>query len=149
MQHCRQLLVEYPRINSRAVCGHLYRVDTDCQRSGEEALRCGQVTAGREHDVNDLTTLIDRPVQVSPATGYAHVGLIDEPAVTRKPTARTRSLDELGREALHPPVHGHVIDADAAFGEQFLNVPVGQAVPQVPAHRKGDHLTREAEPGKR
>ena len=50
---------------------------------------------------------------------------------------------------LHPLVDGDVIDRDATFGEQLFNVAVGQAVPQVPANRDGDHFTREAEAGKR
>jgi hypothetical protein len=42
-------------------------------------------------------------------------------------------------------VHGDVIHLDAAFGEQFLDVSVGQSEAQVPAHREHDHLRREAE----
>jgi hypothetical protein len=42
-----------------------------------------------------------------------------------------------------------MIDRDAAFGEQFLNVAIGQAVAQVPAHRHHDHLGREPEPCER
>ena len=42
---------------------------------------------------------------------------------------------ELRGEPLHPPVDGHVIDGDAAPGQQLPGVPVGQAVPQVPADR--------------
>ena len=45
---------------------------------------------------------------------------------------------------LHPPVDRHVINGDSAFGEQLLDVTVGQPVPQVPPHRHRDHLTREA-----
>jgi hypothetical protein len=40
-----------------------------------------------------------------------------------------------------------VIDLDAALDQQFLDVAVGQAVPELPAHRHRDHLTREAIPG--
>jgi len=42
-------------------------------------------------------------------------------------------LRELGREPLDPPVDAHVVDTDAALGEELLDVPVGQAEPQVPA----------------
>jgi hypothetical protein len=35
-------------------------------------------------------------------------------------------------------IHDH-----AAFSEQFLDIAVGQAVTQIPAHRDRDHLTRE------
>ena len=55
------------------------------------------------------------------------------------------SFDELGGEALHPPVDGDVINGDTALGQQFLNVPLREAVPQVPADRDGDHLPREPE----
>ncbi|HET9897613.1 MAG TPA: hypothetical protein VFQ44_22005 [Streptosporangiaceae bacterium] len=37
-----------------------------------------------------------------------------------------------------------MIYGDAALGQQFLNVAVGQAVTQVPADRDRDHLPREA-----
>jgi hypothetical protein len=45
---------------------------------------------------------------------------------------------------------GHTGDpGDAAFGQQFLNVPVGQAIPQAPAaDRERDHLGREPEASK-
>ena len=52
-------------------------------------------------------------------------------------------LRELWREPLDPPVDAHVVDLDAALGEELLDVPVGQAEPQVPAHRQGDDLGRE------
>ena len=57
---------------------------------------------------------------------------------------RAGRIDELGREGLHPPVDRDVIDLDAAFGQQFLDVAVGQSVAQVPAHRDRDRLPREA-----
>jgi hypothetical protein len=39
---------------------------------------------------------------------------------------------------MDPPVDAHVIDLDAALGQQLLEVSVGQAEPQVPADRQGD-----------
>jgi hypothetical protein len=58
-------------------------------------------------------------------------------------------LDEFGCEPLDPPVHGHVIDSDVALGQQFLDVPVGQDVPQVSVDRHGDHLPRKPETSER
>jgi len=46
-------------------------------------------------------------------------------------------------ESLHPAVDRNVVDLDAAFGEEFLDVAVGQAVAQVPADRHDDHLGRK------
>ena len=39
-----------------------------------------------------------------------------------------------------------MVDLDATLGEKLFEVPVGQPVPQVPAHRQQDHLGRETEP---
>jgi len=30
-------------------------------------------------------------------------------------------IGEQQRESLHPPVHGHVVDGDAALGQQLLD----------------------------
>jgi hypothetical protein len=40
-----------------------------------------------------------------------------------------------------------VVDLDAAFDQQFLNVAIGQVEPQIPADRDDDDLRREPEPG--
>jgi hypothetical protein len=61
--------------------------------------------------------LVDRPVQVSPLAGHLHVRLIDEPPVTGSMAARPGSFDELGGEALHPPVDSDVINGDTALGQ--------------------------------
>ena len=47
------------------------------------------------------------------------------------------SLGQQRSEALDPPVDGDVVDLDAAFGEEFLDVAVGQTEAEVPADRQG------------
>jgi hypothetical protein len=49
---------------------------------------------------------------------------------------------------LDSPVDGDVIHGDSALGQQLLDVPVGQAIPQVLADRDRDHLGRESEAGR-
>lgn len=56
--------------------------------------------------------------------------------------ARTGSSGQAGEErARSPPsrslrtVQGDVVHVDATFGEELLEVPVRQPIPQVPAHR--------------
>jgi hypothetical protein len=73
---------------------------------------------------------------------------VDEPPIARRAACGARGVDELRSEGLHPPVRRHVIDLDAALGQQLLNVPVGQSVAQVPAHRDRDHLTWEPVAGR-
>ncbi|WP_432995956.1 hypothetical protein [Dactylosporangium sp. CA-233914] len=41
------------------------------------------------------------------------------------------------------------MDLDATFDKQFFHVPVGQVVPQIPAHRDDDHLRWKPEAGER
>jgi hypothetical protein len=53
-------------------------------------------------------------------------------------------VDELRRERLHSPLDRHVVHDEAALGEQFFDIAVGQAVTQLPAHRDRNHLAREA-----
>ena len=59
------------------------------------------------------------------------------PAIPDDVQSRPSRLRELRREPLDPPVDGHVIDLDAALGEELFHVPIGQAEPQVPPDRQG------------
>ena len=59
--------------------------------------------------------LVDASVEVAPPSGDLDVGFVDEPPITRRVACRTRGVDELRREGLHPPVDRHVINGDSAF----------------------------------
>jgi hypothetical protein len=98
--------------------------------------------------VDDLAELVDRSVHVPPAPSHLGGGLVHEPAVAHGVPAGTASLGQQRLEALHPAVDGDVVDLDAPFGEQFLDVAVGQAEAQLPADRQHDHLGRERKPAK-
>jgi hypothetical protein len=117
--------------------GPNFSAPEECRR------RRAVATLGRE-DVDDLAVLIDRPVQVGPPSGDLDVGLIDEPPVTASMAGGSCCVDELRRERLHPPLDRHVVHDEAALGEQFFDIAVGQAVTQLPAHRDRNHLAREA-----
>jgi hypothetical protein len=41
-------------------------------------------------------------------------------------SARTGGVDKVQRERLHPPVHRHVVDFDAPFSKQLLDIAIGQ-----------------------
>jgi hypothetical protein len=99
--------------------------------------------------VDDLAVLVHRPIDVPPHSGDLDVGLVDEPPVPDGAPARTGRVDQLRGESLDPPVQGHMVHLDAALGEQLLQIPVGQAAPQVPADRQQDDGPRESEPGER
>jgi hypothetical protein len=66
--------------------------------------------------------LVDRTVQVGPTAGDLDVGLVDEPAIPGGVPRRSREVDELRRERLHPPVDRQVVHLDAALGQQLFHV---------------------------
>ena len=101
------------------------------------------VPARREVHVDDLAELVHGSEQVAPGPSDLEVGLIDVPAIPDDVLTGPSGLGELRREPLDPPVDAHVVDLDAALGQQLLDVSVGQAEPQVPAHRQGDDFGRE------
>jgi hypothetical protein len=98
--------------------------------------------------VEDLPVLVDCPVDVPPDTVDLDVGLVDEPSVTDGVTGRAGGIDQFRGEPLDPAERGHVIDVDAALGEELLQVPVRQALAQVPADRQEDHIRGNRNPAK-
>lgn len=85
----------------------------------------------------------------SPGPGDPRTGLVDRPLATYSVATRGNRVDEQSREPQYPPLQDHAVDLDAACGERFRQVPVGQSVAQVPAHGQQDDLRREPEPGER
>lgn len=45
-------------------------------------------------------------------------------------------VDQQRSEALHPAEQGDVIDFDATLGEEFLDIAVGESVPEIPMDRE-------------
>jgi hypothetical protein len=115
----------------------------------EEPAGSGRVAPWGDEHVDDLAELVDGLVGVAPPSGDLQVGLVDLPAITDAVAAGPGSLGQQGREALDPAVDGDVVDLDAAFGQQLLDVAVRQREAQVPAHRQHDHIGREAEASER
>src|SRR4051812_33203769 len=119
------------------------------ERHAEEPSCCSEIAPRGDEHIDDLTVLIDRSVDVSPFAGDLHVGLVDEPPVADRVSARSGRIGEEWREALHPPVDGDVIDLDPTLAEQLFDIAVGEPVPQIPTHREDDDLRREPEPDER
>jgi hypothetical protein len=142
----RQQLLQDHRVGRRLI-GHDLARRSPGRADGllEEAAGGPRVPPYRHKDVDDLSELVDRAVDVAPPTGDLHIGLIHLPAVTNSVPARPGGLGEQRREPQYPPVDGDVVNLDAAFGEQLLDVAVRQAVTQVPAHCQDDHVGWEAE----
>jgi hypothetical protein len=61
--------------------------------------------------------------------------------------AEPSDVDEQRREALDLPVDRDVVDLDAAFDEQLLDITLGEVVAEVPPDGYHDHVGRVPEPG--
>jgi hypothetical protein len=62
-------------------------------------------------------------------------------------SVRPSGVGQQRGEPLHPAVDRHVVDLDAALGQQLFDVAIGQAEAEVPADRDDDDVGREAEAG--
>jgi hypothetical protein len=144
----REQLVQHGRVHRRVIGDDLRRHDlrgTDGLLE-EPASGC-RIPLHGDEDVDDLTELVDRAVDIPPSAGDLHVGLVDLPVVPDGVSAGPGGVGQQWCEPLHPAVDGDVVDLDAALGEQLLNIAVGQAEAQVPAHCQHDHVGWEAEAG--
>jgi hypothetical protein len=119
------------------------------QRGLEEVPGCADVSPLGHIHIDDLAVLIHGPAHVPPHAGNLHICLIHEPPIPNAVTTWSCRVDELWREALYPAVDGDVINLDAAFCEEFLDIAVGESVSEIPAHCQQDHFRRKPVPGER
>src|ERR687894_1116890 len=137
------------RVDRGLVGGDLHRDDSrGGQCPGEETPSRGTISPCGYVHVDDLPELVDRPVDVAPATRHFDVGLVDPPAVADPVPARACRLCEQRCEALHPAEDADVIHRDATLCQQLLHIAVGEAVAQVPPHRHQDYIRRKPETSK-
>jgi hypothetical protein len=93
--------------------------------------------------------LIDSAVPVPPHAGDLRIRNVHEPPVASTASTRAGSVDQQRSEPLHPTEQRHVINFDAALGKRLLEVPIRQAVAEVPTHGELDDLGREPKPRER
>ena len=119
-------------------------MQTPC--SGEEPACCSVIAAEGDEHVDDLAVLINRSVDVAPASGDLHVRLVHIPAVADRVPARSGGILEQWREGLCLPVDGDVVDLDPSLTEQLLDISIREPIPQISPYGEDDDLRREPEP---
>ncbi len=87
------------------------------KRSLEEPSRGRRVAPRRDEYVDDLTVLVDSPVDVAPRASDLHIRLVHKPTIADRVAAWSGRISEEWRETLYPAEHRDVIDLDPAFGE--------------------------------
>ena len=97
-----------------------------------------------KHGVEELTVTIDRPVQVAPAPGDFHIGLVDVPRPARPPAAaRPKIGTDQWREAELLGADRLVADGVATLEQEFRYVPQPKLVAQVLEHGEQHDISRE------
>src|SRR5262249_35621309 len=85
-------------IDRRPIGGDLDRRQPLLQRTSEEAARGRGITPPGDQHVDHLPVLIDRAIQVAPATGDLDVRFVHEPPTPGGVPSRPPAPDELRRE---------------------------------------------------
>jgi hypothetical protein len=99
MPRARQQFLQHHRIGRREVGPDLARRRLGCAESPLEEPPCtGAVAPRRSEHVDDLPCLVDRAVDIPPAAGDLHVGLVDLPAIADLVPAGPGGLSQQRRE---------------------------------------------------
>jgi hypothetical protein len=139
-------LLEYARVGRCPIRDHFSGLRPVQQGPGKEPASGRQVALLRHQHIDDLVILVNGPVQVGPSPGDLQIRFVHKPAIPGHVSAGPRRVNQQRREPLHPPVDGDVINSDTSLGQQFLDIAVRQAIPEIPAHRHHDHIGWKAEP---
>ena len=102
------------------------------------------VAVGGEQDVDGLSLLVDRAIEVFPLTLNLNVGLIHPPARADgvfPPFLESRL--QLRGELLNPAINAGMIHVDAPLGHPFFQVPVAQWIREVPTDTGQDDVSFE------
>jgi hypothetical protein len=89
---------------------------------------------------------VDGSVQVGPLAFHPNVSLIHPPGAIGGLQLLATTLIQFGRIAPDPSPDGGVVGWQAALGEKFLDVTIGERKSQIPSHRTGDHRGFEVAP---
>ena len=89
---------------------------------------------------------VDGAVQVTPLALHTDVGFIHSPEKVWSVSGDGAPEAEFGCKSLNPAPDRGMIDLQAPFGQQFLDIPVGQAEARIPSDRTQDDLGLEMPP---
>src|ERR1017187_9874898 len=114
----------------------------------EEGLGCGYIACPAEPEVDRLSTLIYRPIEVSPLAAHLDIGLIDSPGATSRPAEAIPASNELWCVPQHPTQDGGMRKVQSALRHHLDQIAEAELVAQIPAHAQDDHLAVEVPPSK-
>ena len=114
------------------------------QQASKKAARRGTVAVFTEHRVEQLTSAIDRSVQVAPAAGDLHVRLVDVLGPPRPPaTARAKVGADERCESEFPGADGLACHLVASLQQQFGDVPQPEFVAEASGYGEQHDIGRK------
>src|SRR5664279_4427207 len=114
----------------------------------EEGLGCGYIACLAEPEVDRLSTLVHRSIEIGPLAAYPDVGLINSPGAASGPLKAIPAFNELRCIPLHPSQDGGVSKVQSALRHHLDQIAKAELVAQIPAHAQDDHFAVEVPPSK-
>ena len=100
----------------------------------EEPQGCGLVAPGRQQEVDRLSLLVHRAVQVFLDTLDLDVSLVHAPAAAHRELVLAEHLLKQGQKPDRPAIDRGMVDEHAAFLHHFLQVAMAQRIRCIPAN---------------
>ena len=89
----------------------------------EEGLRCGYIACPAESEVDRLSSLVHRSIEVGPMAAHLDIGLINSPRAASGPSEAVPTFDELRGIAPDSAQDGRMGQMESALGHHFDQIP--------------------------
>lgn len=102
------------------------------QGLAQKALCRRQIAMLTEPELNGVTDAVDGAIEIHPFAADLDIGFIRMPFRRHFAPAQIEAFRKLRREMNDPAVNCRMVDADAAFGQHFLQIPQAEIVGKIP-----------------
>ncbi|RKT20821.1 hypothetical protein B0G69_4167 [Paraburkholderia sp. RAU2J] len=106
----------------------------------EIATRGSLVTMGSQQEIDGLSGLIHRTIQVLPLAAHLDVRFVHPPAPADRPLMLAKRFFEQRHEFDHPAVYRRMVHLETAFRHHLFQIAQAQRVRHVPPHAQQNHL---------
>jgi hypothetical protein len=110
------------------------------ERPPEKRLGGRDIPLGAEQEVDRLSLLVDRAIEVSPAAFDLYIGLVDAPGGAGSACEAVPPLFEFRDIARYPAHDRGMGQENSALGHHFHEISKAEFEPQIPAHAEDDDL---------
>ena len=113
------------------------------ERSPEKRLNGRYIPLGAEQEIDSLSLLVDRAIEVSPVAFDLHVGFIDPPGSASSACEAVPSLFEFRNIPLDPAHYRRMGQRNPAFDHHFHEIAKAELEPELPPDAEDADLAVE------